>query len=787
MNLQTDSRRDWIYSSLVVLALTYALLAGLRTVSDFDLGWQLATGRYLVEHHQIPRVELFSYTAHGNEWIYPPFSGAIFYLLYLLGGYAALSWLGALACATTTALVCSAGRRATAALAFIAAPTIAFRTIPRAELFTTLLFAAVLGIVWKHHTGKPARLWILPLIFLAWANLHLGFLSGLAVLGAGILFEACDLIFAERRATAREKIRRLATWLGVSIAATLVNPWGWRIYEAIYRQNKVMQVHSAFITEWASVQLNSLAWRQAVDPRNPASADWWLLAAAVAAILAALWRKRLGPPIVLAAGIYLSLEHIRLQALFAILVAIIGGGLFRELAHAREARKTSPSQGEPAAAPPRPTSRIAHIVVPVGVALLAILGAIRVADLVSNRYYIDSEQLSLFGAGASWWYPERAAAFLEREHLPRNIFHDYGQGGFLAWRLGPNYPVFVDGRYIPFGKELFAGQSKLTATPPDSPDWKAAAERWGINTVIFPVARYAGLGRFPLQDYCESGEWKLVYLDEVSVIFVRFRPENEELVRRLALSCATEPITLPPPAVGDSHRARGERFNFFMNAASLEYVLSRDKEAALALEQAEQLFPDSSNLHLVKAQFFAATNRPNDAEQEYLRVVRSNPSDAGWYALARLYSAEHRYDEAIRCVKEAVPLSQAPYERLRALGVLYVYENEPREALAAFARAEEKSPYRGDSAELGNSFQGQLAEGRARAYRELNDLVRAVEQQELAVKLAPQNAAWWATLADLYAAQGQAEKADATRKKSKSLQDGNASSQKPPSPAASHR
>jgi len=72
---------DWLRISLVAIALAYAFLAGLHTVADFDLGWQLATGRYILQHHLIPSTEVFSYTAHGNPWLYPPFSGVIFYLL----------------------------------------------------------------------------------------------------------------------------------------------------------------------------------------------------------------------------------------------------------------------------------------------------------------------------------------------------------------------------------------------------------------------------------------------------------------------------------------------------------------------------------------------------------------------------------------------------------------------------------------------------------------------------------------------------------------------------------
>src|SRR5579863_133522 len=206
MHTSSERRPDWLHICLIVLALGYAFLAGLHTVSDLDLGWQLASGRYLVEHHQIPRVDLFSYTAQGKEWIYPPFSGAIFYLLYLAGGYSALSWLNAFACAAT----------------------VAFRTIPRAELFTTVLFAAVLVMIWRNYRGKSARLWILPIIFLLWANLHLGFISGLGLLGAAVFFDLCDMLFADRRAAALARLKHLVPWIAASFAATFLNPWGWR-------------------------------------------------------------------------------------------------------------------------------------------------------------------------------------------------------------------------------------------------------------------------------------------------------------------------------------------------------------------------------------------------------------------------------------------------------------------------------------------------------------------------------------------------------------------------------
>src|ERR1700691_3586803 len=92
----TDDYAAWL---LAAVALIYALLAGLHTLQDFDLGWQLATGRWMLQHRQIFSTDVFSYTAHRAPWIYPVLSGIVFYLIYLAGGYALLSWLGAVACA----------------------------------------------------------------------------------------------------------------------------------------------------------------------------------------------------------------------------------------------------------------------------------------------------------------------------------------------------------------------------------------------------------------------------------------------------------------------------------------------------------------------------------------------------------------------------------------------------------------------------------------------------------------------------------------------------------------
>jgi tetratricopeptide (TPR) repeat protein len=771
MHTQPQGRPDWLRIGLIALALSYALLAGLHTVSDFDIGWQLATGRYLVQHHEIPRVDHFSYTAQGKEWIYPPFSGVIFYLLYLAGGYSALSWLNAFACAATVACLIAVRGRLVTVLAIIAVPAIAFRTVPRADLFTTVLFAAVLAIIWRNNRGKPVRLWLLPVIIGFWANMHLGFIAGLGLLGAGVFFELCAMLFADRRAAAFLRLKALLPWIGVSFAATLVNPWGLRLYEGLYRQNSVVDMQTALIGEWTTVHFNSLALLQALNARDPASGDWWLLGVGALAILVALWKRNFGPAVLLAAGMALSIEHIRFQVVFACLAVVVGGTLLGDFAgelvawselKSKVARDAGSEVSSHTISP-----RFAYLIS----ATLIIFVGLRITDLITDRYYIDAGQLALFGTGPSWWFPERATAFLMRETLPGNVFHDFGLGGYLTWRIGPQYPDFVDGRYVPFGDKLLSEQRLLASLGPDSPEWQQAAERWQINTAIFSVARYAGLGTFPLQDFCASNAWKPVYLDDVAVIFVRNRPENAGLIQRLGIRCESAPIAPPDAASGESFRARAERFNYLMNTASIDFVLSRDAEAASTITQAEQIFPDNPNLHLVKAQMFAATNRPDDAEREYLRVLQIYPSDAAWFALARLYSSEHRYPDAVHCVQKAASLSPAPFEHLRSEGLLYLAMKQPQDALAAFGQAERASPYRDESSDLGKQFNAQIAEGRARAYGQLNEVDRAVAEQKLAANLSPENPARWAALADLYAEQGQTADSSQARLRAQSIQD----------------
>ncbi|MGA2132865.1 MAG: tetratricopeptide repeat protein [Bryobacteraceae bacterium] len=695
-----------LFHVLGAAAVIYAFLAGLKTIAEFDLGWQMATGRWIAQHHQIPSTDVLSYTAAGQPWIYPVGSGLLFYGLFLLGGYALLSWLTAFGCAGTIALVLRRGSAMTAALAILAVPPIASRITARAEMFTVVLFAATLSLLWQQHKTGDARLWLLPVLMAAWVNLHPGFIAGLGLFGAYLMLEAFD--------RAWNRLRRALPWLLAACAATLINPWGWDIYKVVARQQAAMEVHSEMILEWAPLPLN---WAHIKVELSPLAPDtfYLLLFIAASALVLALVRRRIGEALLLAAAAYFPVRHQRLTGLASIVMVVVGGAVFSALLPAVKRR----------------TLAVA------ATALLICLTVVRAANLVSGRTYRSAGEIVSFGTGLSWWFPQKAADFVAREHLPARIFSGYSEGAYMAFRLGPEYQDFIDGRAIPFGKDLMLLAARLKSSPPDSPEWRDAAERYGIQTIVAPIGRYVALQFFPvLRQFCASDTWAPVYLDEVSAVFVRGAPASAKV------DCATVPLP------------RGTGFNEWANAATVLHALGRNPEALTAAGKALQIHPDYGYLYFLRGHIYEDMGDARDAGQDFVRATELEPDlVAPWSALGAYDQTHGQVTEAIDAWEHAVAVSRWPWEPLQNLGYAYLQARRPQDALDAFNEAASSLPPHPELL-VNDAFLANTAHGRARSWYRLGDVGRAISYEEEATRLLPGNAALWRQLAELYFAAG---------------------------------
>ena len=741
-----------VFLILACFALLYAFLAGFRTVSDLDTGWQLATGRWVVQHHQVPSADVLSYTAPGKHWIYPVGAGVVFYFAFLAGGYALLSWISAAACAGTIALLLRRCSAVSAAIAILAVPLIAERTPPRADMFTVVLFAAFLSILWENYDTGRAALWLLPWLMLLWVNVHFGFAAGLGLMLAYAGTEILESIFGvERRRAAVQRLRRAWPWLGATAIVTLLNPWGWNLYRALLLQERANAEQQTWIAEWEGLRVNWHAAAAAFSQGGTRSALFALLAFAVAAAVVALWRRRLGDAALLLAAAYAPVRHIRMGAVFACVAVLIGG---RNLGWLLER----------IGALLRP-ARLRVAFAGAAVILLAMFTYARSADLVTNRHYFGSTtDLATFGPGLSWWFPQRAAEFIEREKLPGEIFNTYDEGGYVSWRLGPERRDYIDGRDTLFGLQRVELHRQLLESPPDSTLWNDETSRYNINTILF--ARGDGMARGHLKDFCASNTWRPVYLDEVSAVFVRRTPQTEALIQRFSVDCATAP--LPAATVFAS---RAEEFAAYVNAAGVLAVLGRNLDALDASDKALTIFPESVDAHLTRAGALTAMNRTAEAEKELLTAIALSPSEYTWSDLANFYRRQGRTSDAIAAMRKSIDLQADPKATLVQLGYYALNNGHPDDALEAFDEAERAASSQDKKSSGRGSFAYNLASGRAEAWSRIGDAKRAATFQELAVQLAPNAAQPWLNLAEIYQQQGRVADADRAKARAASLTD----------------
>jgi Tfp pilus assembly protein PilF len=753
--LKRAPARPWArYASRVIAgaALVYALLAGLHTLEDFDLGWQLASGRWIAQHHSVFSTDVFSYTAAGQPWVYPALSSLISYWTFLLGGYGLLSWLGAAACAGTVALLLRSDSLAASVLCLVAVPLIANRTQPRAEMFTVILFAAFLSLLWSQYRTGRARLWLLPVLMVLWVNLHLGFIAGLALCIAYVLMEVAAAANPAVRTTAVARLRSAWPWLVATAAATFVNPWEVSIYRALVRQQSAQAFHNLWVVEWEGVRPSWGSLRQVFDVRDPQSAFWWLAIAAVLASVVALWRREWGAACILGGSTYVAFQHARLQALFACVVVVIGGALLAELG--RGLRMPQPVM-EKARQPAGGISQLQTGGISAVLIACVALAGVRGWDLISNRYYLRSNRLALFGTGLSWWFPEKAVDFLKREKLPGNIFNGYTLGGYLEWRLFPAYRDYIDSRAIPFGRDLFLRAYDLASEAPDSAAWEQEASARDINTIIVPLSRYQGMTLFPkLHHFCRNLVWSPVYMDEVSAIFVRRTPETEAVIERSQINCDQLTFRIPQDeGNATSARDRAELFNAWANAGGVLYSLERYPEGMSYLDRAESAFPENADVHLLRALVFQEMNRPGHAEAEFRASLVLQADDETSVDLGLFYMTQKRYADAAAVFQKSAEGSSRPHEMWMMYGQAELQMKQPKVALDAFGKAEAASPFQEGDA-LGSAFNSLVATGRAKACYQLGDMAQAVSFQEDAVRLAPHDAKLWLGLADLYYAAG---------------------------------
>ena len=211
----------------LIIACVFLLGAAFVGTTDPDYFWHLRTGQLIVDNLAVPMTDPFSFTKEGADWVAHEWLGeVIIYGAVSTGGYGlalaifATVALGALLLTYRTSLSLGASRNA-AMVFFVWAGVMTFRywTV-RPQAFTWLFFAAFIAICLEHKSGRANRLWLLPMLTILWANLHLGVMFGLAVVGLYALSQTLERFVWKQEVD----LKSIYLALGASVLATLVNP-----------------------------------------------------------------------------------------------------------------------------------------------------------------------------------------------------------------------------------------------------------------------------------------------------------------------------------------------------------------------------------------------------------------------------------------------------------------------------------------------------------------------------------------------------------------------------------
>lgn len=713
-------------------------------MADFDLGWQMADAR-----HPLSSVDMLSYTVPGAPWIYPPLAGVVFRLLFHLGGYVAISWFCVFALLATLSVVAWRSRPTVLLLLLVAVPALAGQMIPRSGLFTVVIAAIYTRVLLSHFSGKSSRrLWLLPPLMIFWVNLHTGFIAGLGLMAGYIAAEAVDSVRASERQQALDRLKVAAPWLIAGMACTLLNPWGFHIYRAIAAQEHPSKLQSTVI-----VELNPL-YREFSWSRPhllaPLNAVWWLLALSILAIASLIRWRRIGLALFLALSVCICLLSARTQGVYIPIACLIAGDALSDEA---QTLRLSAFAWWPA-------------IRKAGVLAVVVFVVWRCIDVVTDRTAIREGQITLFGAGASWWLPQAAAAFVEQNHLPTELFSTFNLSSYLAWRLGPHYRNFADGRYLPFGDRIISEQLRLTALPLDSIAWRQAADTYHIRTIVFPLSRFYGIESIPLRDDCESHDWVPVYLDPTAIVFVRrdVLSQSGHLMPRV--DCQHQQLIRDIDRNASPHRMfRMRQYQMLANAAVIYFVLGRHEDATRTLEEAWKISRDDDSLMVLKGQVQASQGKFDAAEHSFLCALRMHASDAAWYQLGLLYANHRRYAQAIDAFRHALD-ARPDFEIELSLAKAEVLNGEQNAALQTLGRAVSAiTDYGSDGA----SQRAVVYDLRAVAYSQLSNWPSAVAAEEAAVRETPSATGRWNLLASLYAAAGQQKQALQAKQRAEAL------------------
>jgi hypothetical protein len=446
------------------------LINGSLLLKDSDTYWQIITGKWILDHNALPRVDIYSFTKAGEPWISSSWLAQVLYAgAYEHAGWAGPVILAAGSIAATFALLAFfLGRRIPATYAMLTA--FAAFVVSAGHFFARphvlalpVMLAWVSGLLSASERREVPSFWLLPLLAL-WANLHGGFVFGLVLVAPF----AIDALWNADRSQRRPLALHWTVFGLGALAACCATPYGW---ESILAARKILDLGEMLhvIYEWMPVNFSSF---------SPFEACLIVLIGG-----ALFGGVKLSPPrILLVLGLlHMALSHVRNIEIFALLIPLV---VLTPVAsqfglHGARLVKTFPAA--------------------VAAMLAAILGVSTWAYAANTRVFPVASQ------------SPAAAVDVLMDRNPKHVLNDLPFGGYLISR---GVPVFVDGRAELYGEQFEMAYFRALDLR-DVNVFLDLLKAYDIDAVLLTPTTPA----VTLLDHLDG--WQRAYADENAVLHIR--------------------------------------------------------------------------------------------------------------------------------------------------------------------------------------------------------------------------------------------------------------------------
>jgi hypothetical protein len=462
---------------MLVLLVASLWLVIARTAADADLWGHLRFGLDTLASHSIARVDPYSFTADrawlNHEWL----AEVLMAIAFSAGGAFGLNLLKLGTIAGIAAIVYRTAREdeATPLHAGVLAGLVVFATytrtqVLRPQLFSVALFCAALYLMRRFDRGRETwPLFVMPIVFVVWANMHGAWLVGLIALAT---WTSVSLVTSAR----------LARWplvacLAITAAATAATPYGVDLWKFLVETVRPARVN---ITDWKPL-LELPPFIVAMDLLFPA-----------AAVLACLYNGR--PPLKYVAPILvLFIGTLKIGRVDAFLQAAVG--LLAAPQILEGMRKASQAFRLPLWRRPLPWG-----------------GAVACALLGLGAWSGARDVMSIRMEGA--WLPDSVTADYLKDHRQGSrVLTWFDWGEYAVWHLAPaGIRVSMDGRReTVYGAGVLADHWAFYAGNPEALDYP---DKIGADLVWIPTS-------LPAVAALQRRGWATAFESERSIVLQR--------------------------------------------------------------------------------------------------------------------------------------------------------------------------------------------------------------------------------------------------------------------------